>query len=71
MVLSNPYADAVPLPSKKEIEAAKAANRQYTRTVSASTSVTSTESTDSASAIQSYIQQHYNVCSAAFLVEAL
>jgi hypothetical protein len=57
MVVPNPYADAVPLPSKKSIDAA-AAERKLTHSVSTSSS---TDSTDSASQIQNYISTHYNV----------
>lgn len=61
LVVQNPYADAVALPSRSAINAAKAANRQYKRTVSNTSSAETSDSTDSASYIQSYIQQHYNV----------
>lgn len=69
-MVPNPYADAVTLPSKSSINAAKA-NRQFSRTISKTSSSDTTDSTDSASQIQNYIQQHYNVrllarCRAAF-----
>lgn len=57
MVVPNPYADAVAMPSKQSIDAA-AAERKLSHSVSTSSSE---GSTDSASQIQNYISTHYNV----------
>jgi hypothetical protein len=56
-VVPSPYADAVPLPSRKSIDAA-VAEHKLRRSTSTSSSV---DSTDSASQIQNYISTHYNV----------